>query len=142
MVLKMESVMGALPHTSGDLNCFGLAVAAQLRRRYPVHAAKNVAADINCTLKAAENLLDGHLSAKSITRLINAYGVGILLDASAALTGRTLKDFIIEQAEQARLEQARARERELEYTALTKSFAPAPAPEPSGMVGERPERVC
>lgn len=88
--------MGSLPHNS-EASCFGDAVARALRARYPFHTAKLVAADLDCTIKAAENLLAGHLSAKSITRLVNAYGVWFLFDAGAALSGKTPIEIIQEE---------------------------------------------
>lgn len=109
--------MGALPHECRG-SCFGRAVAARLTELHPVHTAKHVARDLNCTPKAAENLLAGHLSAKSITQLSTVYGLGFLIDVGAAVTGTTLRDFIVAQADDARREQLRAQEREREFNRL------------------------
>lgn len=97
---------------------FGIAVADELRRRYPFKTANHVAADLKCTFKAAENLLQGHLSRKSITALIRVYGLGLVIDSGAAVAGTTLHKYIIEQADRAREEQARARAVESEFEHL------------------------
>lgn len=110
--LVVESVMGSSPQGRID---FGRAVGDELKRRYPFKTASNVAADVGCTIKAAENVLNGHLSAKSITRLVQVYGLGLLIDSGATVAGTTLKDFVIEQAASARREQEVARVRELEH---------------------------
>lgn len=89
------------------------AVASILRRRYPHSAAKFVATDLSrvglgeCTLRTAENLLGGRLSARSITRLALAYGTEFLLELGSEVTGETLEQVIRAQAEAARAEAAR-----------------------------------
>lgn len=100
---------------------FGEAVAALLKRKYPHRTSKEVAADLTdvglgeVTIKAAESILSGHLSAKSLTRITLAYGPGFLLEAGAEVTGTTLQDYIIAEKERARHEREiwEAREREL-----------------------------
>lgn len=103
--------MGSHPHDCNDA-AFGKAVAALLYARYPFHTAKQVAQDLTldrreCTIRTAENILAGHLSAKSLTRLVRAYGLGLVIEAGAAVTGKSLDTFITEQAEAARCEQRR-----------------------------------
>jgi plasmid maintenance system antidote protein VapI len=90
---------------------------------HPVHTAKHVARALNCTPKTAENILAGHLSARSITRLTMAYGLGFLIDVGAAVTGTTLRDHIIEQANQARREQLMAEAREREFIELEQGLS-------------------
>jgi len=113
MSLTGETFMGSVPHNRRTADCFGLAVGALLRKRHPYHTAKSVAADLSavgmgeCTVRTAENLLAGHLSAKSVTRLTLAYGLGFLIEAGAAVSGETLESFIETQADRARNEQSR-----------------------------------
>lgn len=120
-----------LRHHNCSPSCFGLTAAALLRQRHPFHTAKLVARDLGVTVKTAENILAGHLSARTITKLIEAYGLGFVIEAGAEITGQTLRDFIVSQAEQARLEQAKAQEREHELRRLeaelreVRSFAPS-----------------
>ena len=115
-------VMGTFPHVSRqDSECFGLACAAVLSGRYPDNAAKCVARDLEITPKAGENLLAGHISKRSMSLLVKAYGPGFLLEVGAAMVGQSLNEYletyIIENAERARLEQERAKEREARYRA-------------------------
>ena len=114
--------MGKLPHTLHP-SCFGLTVAAVLRERYPRDTAKLIARDLKCSPKSAENLLNGHLSARSITRLTLAYGLGFLIDAGARLTGVTLENYIIEKARAARLAQEHWDRRGQEYEAMHAALA-------------------
>ena len=129
MSLTRETFMGALPHGC-EASCFGHAVAARLAGMHPVHTAKHVARALNCTPKTAENILAGHLSARSITRLTMAYGLGFLIDVGAAVTGTTLRDHIIEQANQARREQLKAEAREREFMELEQGLSPRGAERP------------
>lgn len=78
------------------------AVAAELRRRYPHHTAKSVARDLDCTPKAAANLLDGHLSAASARLLILAYGPGWVSERVFESASDTMAAYIRAQAEEAR----------------------------------------
>lgn len=84
-----------------------------------------VARDLSCAVRTAENILGGHLSAKSITRLTLAYGLGFLIDAGAAVTGMTLEKYIKEKALAARLAQEEWRRREHEYDQLQAALAPS-----------------
>lgn len=115
--------MGALPHGC-EASCFGHAVAARLYELHPVHTAKSIARALNCTPKTAENILAGHLSARSITRLTMAYGLGFLIDVGAAVTGTSLRDHITQQADAARQEQLRAKDREREFMELEQGLSP------------------
>lgn len=133
MPLTRVSVMGSVPQQSQSSG-FGEAVAYLLGRRYPHHTAKHVASDLSkvgmgeCTIRTAENLLGGHLSAKSITRLTLAYGLGILIDAGAALTGETLEIFIAKRARAARDEQAKWDELEAQLSGEPPPDADPPTP--------------
>lgn len=125
MSLTETTIMGAVPHkrSRGEITDFGLAVARELERRHPVHTAKMVARDLSaqgveCTVRTAENILSGHLSARTLTRLVEAYGLGLLIEAGASVTGQTLEQFIRESAEDARRERAAAGERWRRQSAL------------------------
>jgi len=124
MPAMRDAFVGVLPQArSFDDGCFAEEVAKRLRARHPVHTAKNVARDLNCTPKTAENILAGHLSGRSIARLSMVYGLGFLIDVGAAVTGTTLRDFIVAQADDARREQIKAMEREREFTELEEGLA-------------------
>lgn len=138
MPAMRDAFVGVLPQARDfDDGCFAKEVAERLRARHPVHTAKNVARDLNCTPKTAENILAGHLSGRSIARLSMVYGLGFLIDVGAAVTGTTLRDFIVAQADDARREQIKAMEREREFTELEEGLAagaprrPGPRREPS-----------
>lgn len=120
----MESRVLGQEHqqTFDDETAFGRAVAEALQLRHPVHTAGHVAQALRCTKKAAENILAGHLSARTITRVVRAYGLGLLIDAGGALTGQTLENFIIENATNARRERVVAEQREREHRALLKEL--------------------
>lgn len=127
--------MGLHPHNRREATDFGLAVARELAARYPVHTAKEIARDLSrqgpeCTIRTAENILRGSLSARTITRLTLAYGLGLLIDAGAAVTGTSLREHIISQAEQARRDRAQAEELELELTELAGRLAPTRSVDP------------
>ena len=103
---------------------FGIAVAAVIKRRHPHNTSGLLAQHLRCTKKAAENVLAGHLSARSITRLTKAYGLSLLIEAGAAVTGETLETFLRSRAADARREAEhweRLHEQEL-------PFDPSPTP--------------
>jgi hypothetical protein len=143
MTLMEPTIMGLVPHVRSEVTDFGLAVARELARRHPVHTAKMVARRLSetgpeCTIRTAENILAGHLSARTITRLTLAYGLGLLIDAGAAVTGKTLRQHIEEQVGQARRDAARARALERELIDLEERLAAGPS-EPSGGDWGRPQ---
>lgn len=99
----------------------GEAVAKWLRHRHPTNTAKIVARDLGVDPRTAENLLSGHLSGPTITRLFRAYGWRFIAVVGAATVGETYEASIerelreiaherrdIEEREQ-RLRQAYAR---------------------------------
>lgn len=130
MTLAERTFMERQPHKSraSDL---GREIGAALKRRYPHHTAKLVAADMKSTVKAAENLLDGHLSARSATRLIEAYGPGFMAEAVMAAAGTTLKNHIIAQAERARQEAVRQGDIAREHLQLAEDLVPPSVERPS-----------
>ena len=123
MPMTRETFMGALPHEL-ETSCFGHAVARRLAGMHPVHTAKHVAQRLECSPKTAENILAGHLSARSITRITRAYGLGFLIDVGAAVTGTSLRDHITQHADAARREQVRAKDREREFMELEQGLSP------------------
>jgi hypothetical protein len=92
---------------------FGAAVSAVLRAKYPHHTAKQLAETLTrvgmgeCTVKAAESILSGHLSARSLTRLTKAYGPPFLIEVGIRVTGQSMEGLIAEQAQRARNEVVR-----------------------------------
>jgi hypothetical protein len=109
--------------------CFGEACARVLRRRYAVHTEKRIAQDLRITTKAAENLLLGHLSKRSMSLLVQAYGLQFLIDTGAEMTGQSLETFIETQAADAERAAARAKARAHELRTLRARLA---SPDRSG----------
>ena len=105
-------------HPQEVATSFGKAVAAQLKRRHRYHAAKTLAQDLDVGIRTAENILSGHLSSRTMTLIVMAYGPGPIIEAAAGVAGHTLETFITEQAAEAELAEARARERASELHRL------------------------
>ena len=137
MTMAGMSVLGLDHHVSHDDTAFGRAVAAALMERHPVNTSGHLAQRIRCTKKAAENILAGHLSARSITRLVQAYGLGLIIDAGAAVTGQSLRAYILSQAEEARRDASRAEELARDLTELEGRLASRP-PQRPGSLGRPP----
>ena len=102
MTTEVRTLMGKNSHDASHTVCLARAIAAELKRRYPANTMKQVARDLGCTPKAAENLLDGHLSAASAARLISAYGPGWVAERVLEAAGSSLEDYIRAQADAAR----------------------------------------
>lgn len=98
--------MGLESQTSQP-GCVARTIAAWLKARYPIHTIKQVARELCCTPKAAENLLNGHLSAAAAARLLAAYGPQPFIEASLAAAGTSLDSYIRGEAERAGQEQRR-----------------------------------
>jgi hypothetical protein len=92
--------------------CFGQAVGVVLRRRHPFHTAKLVARDTGCTIRSAQNILRGHLQARTLTRLVLTYGPWFLLEAYGHMTQQDLGDLVATERESGR-QQFEAKERHL-----------------------------
>lgn len=120
----MESRVLGREHqlATDDETAFGLAVARALEARHPIHTAGHVAQALRCTKKAAENILAGHLSARTLTWIAKAYGLSVMIEATASVAGQSLENFIIENAATARRERAAAEQREREHQALLKEL--------------------
>lgn len=88
--------------SDGSVQSLGLALASKLVGRFPLQTAKCVARELRCTVKAAENLLDGHLSARTVTMIIEAFGPGFVAEAVMSAAGTSLITYIRTQADEAR----------------------------------------
>jgi hypothetical protein len=110
--------------------CLARAIAAELRRTYPHHAAKYVARDLDCTPKAAANLLAGHLSTTSIARVIGAYGPGWVAERVLEAAGLTLESYVEIQAAEAERAAVRARETAIAARTLRKRLETARGGDP------------
>lgn len=128
------SVVGT-PSQKYERSCFAGAVAHWLRGRHPVQTLKNVAADLGCTYKSAENLLNGHLSAAHTARLLAAYGPRIFIEASLAAAGTSLDAYIEHEAQVAAEEQRRWGAEASRYMELGRRLG---AGDPGGGDGLRP----
>ena len=122
---------------------FTAELAAALKRRHPFHTTKLVSQDLGSTLKAAENLLAGHLSGPMLSRLIGAYGPSIIIEAGLGAAGTSLDQFIRDEALRAQQEQRRW-EGEVhhfaELEAQLLSRAPPGGSEPGRMDGREAQR--
>jgi hypothetical protein len=118
MAMIGEHFMGQETQDNPRTACLARAISAELRRRYPNNTAGYVAQDLQCTKKAAANLLDFHLSATSIARIIAVYGAGWVADRVMEAAGTTLENFIEHQAAEAERAAVRARERAREAREL------------------------
>jgi hypothetical protein len=78
----------------------GEAVSKWLKHRYPQHTAKTVARDTGLDTRTAENLLQGHVSSVSLTKLIGRYGWSFLTAVGAAVIGETYESSITRELEE------------------------------------------
>lgn len=111
MAQGLATIVGQFNQASPDNLCLGAVVAAELRRMYPVGGVKQVAGDLACTLKAAENVLKGHLSSVMMGALISAYGPGWLAERVLETAGLNLEAYIEQQIADAESAAIRAREK-------------------------------
>lgn len=137
MTPRTDTFMGDATHDNSNTACLARAIAAELRRMYPHFTAGHVASDLGCTKKAAANLLDGHLSAASIARVIEAYGPMWVAHRVAEAAATTLEQCIKTNAAKAREEQAAAEERRRAHEALLEDLRASRAGDAVG-VGPMP----
>ena len=131
--------MGADTHNSrGGVRSLGLAVAAMLRERYPLQPAKQIAVALRCTPKTAANILDGHLSTRTATMIIEAFGPGFMADAVMAAAGTTLIKFIRTQAEEARASAHIQEEKARELAQLETALRTSRHAQPESSLGRAP----
>lgn len=133
-----RTFMGKETHDTGTVLCLARAISAALTARYPHHTAKHVAQDLGCTPKAAANLLDGHLSAASVAKVIGAYGPGWVAERVLEAAGLNLEAYIRSQAEEARATAYRHEERARELAHLETQLAASRRPQLEGRVGRLP----
>ena len=138
MTLMDRSFMGAQTQDTGSVVCLARAISAELTRRYPHHTAKHVAQDLGCTPKAAANLLDGHLSAASVARVIGAYGPGWVAERVLEAGGWTLETYIRTQADEARASAHRLEEKARQLAHLETQLAASRRSQPAGRMGRLP----
>lgn len=127
MTARTDSFMGAETQDISRTACLARAMGAEFRRMYPHFTAGHVAQDLGCTKKAAANLLDGHLSATSIARVIETYGPMWVAHRVAEAAATTLEQCIKSNAAKAREEQAAAEERRRAHEALLEDLREARA---------------
>jgi len=130
--------MGGRTQDTTQKLCFARAISAELGRLYPHHTAKYVAQDLGCTPKAAANLLDGHLSAASVAKLITAYGPGWVAERVLEAGGLTLTDYIRRQAQEARATASNLEKKAQELAHLETELRAARRPVSAGHVGRGP----
>lgn len=133
-----RTFMGAKTQDSGSVACLARAISLELARRYPHHTAKHVAQDLGCTPKAAANLLDGHLSAASVAKVIGAYGPGWVAERVLEAAGLTLETYIRAQADEAEASAHRHQERARQLAQLETQLAASRRAQPEGRVGFGP----
>ncbi len=130
--------MGAKTQDTGSVACLARAISSELVRLYPHHTAKHVAQDLGCTPKAAANLLDGHLSAASVAKVIGAYGPGWVAERVLEAAGYSLESYIRAQAEEAEATAHRHSERARELAHLETQLAASRRPQPESRMGRLP----
>ena len=139
MTMTEQTFMG-LQHQQkrGAGRSLGLEVAALLRERFPHHTAKAVARALGCTIKTAENILAGHLSGRTATMLIEAFGPGFMADAVMASAGTTLANFIRSQAAEAEATAHRHQQKARELAQLETQLRASRRSDSAGSVGLAP----
>lgn len=140
MTRGAETFMGAKSQALAP-GALGEAVAELLRRRHPYHTMNLVAADLNCSLKTAENYLNGHLSGPGLVRLLNVYGASFGVDAVLLAAETTLTAIIQEKARHAEQEERRWAEirRFTETQADILARSEARSAQPESLVGRSAE---
>jgi len=104
--------MGTDPERLQLSATLGEATAKWLRHRYPNNTAKMVARDTATDPRTAENIIAGHLSATTLTKLIRAYGWAFLAAVGAATVGETYENAINRELEEIADERRRLDENE------------------------------
>lgn len=135
MTLMDRTFMGEQTQDTRGSTCLARAISSELARQYPHHTAKHVAQDLGCTPKAAANLLDGHLSAASVAKVISAYGPGWVAERVLEAAGWTLETYIRSQAAEARATAHRHQEKARELAHLETQLAASRRPQPEGRMG-------
>lgn len=99
MTETWTQIMGLDPHELQlSLNA-GEAVSRWLKHRHPANTAKLVARDTGLDPRTVENILEGHLSGTTLTKLLLAYRYGLGMTVMAAVLGETYEDSITRELE-------------------------------------------
>lgn len=119
------TIIGRNSHDRNDAVCLGRAIAAELRRMDPVGTQKALERRLSCGRKLAESILDGHLSAPTLGKLIAAFGAPWLAERVLEAAGLNLEILIETKAAEAEAAADRAREAAREARALHERFTTA-----------------
>lgn len=93
-------VMGLRPDELQLSLSAGEAVARWVKDRHPQNTAKLVARDTGMDPRTVENVLAGHLSGATLTRLILAYRSRFVLHVAAAVMGEDIEDDITRELQE------------------------------------------
>lgn len=110
MTITADGIMdfgGQLLPFSRDLR---EALAIYARRRWPTNTSGHAAKSWGIPKTTAANLLKGHASDATVTRIIRAGGWGLALPVIGAVIGEPVHEFFREQMKQAAREAERAQE--------------------------------
>jgi hypothetical protein len=88
------------------------ALAIYARRTWPLNTSVHAAKAWGVPKTTAANLLKGHASDATVTRIIRAGGWGLALPVIGAVIGQPVHEFFREQIRQAEKEASRAQEHE------------------------------
>lgn len=99
MDARTVHVMGFDPQLLQLPLSVGEAIGRYLKHRHPIHTAKHAARLVGIDIRTAENLLAGHLSAVTLTKLLRAYGWDLLTCVGTAVVGETYEQSINRELE-------------------------------------------
>lgn len=111
MTQTWTEIMGFDPYELPLSISAGEAAARWLRHRYSQNTAKLVARDTGMDPRTVENILDGHLSGPTFTKLLLAYRLNFGLTVISAVLGES-----IQQAAQREIEEIADERRHAEET--------------------------
>jgi hypothetical protein len=136
MTLTADTIM----HLDGQLLPFSRdlreALAIYARRTWPVNTSGHAAKAWGIPKTTAANLLKGHASDATVTKIIRAGGWALALPVIGAVIGEPVHAFFREQMKEAAREAERAREHEQLAQAAYRRLAGGPA-DPSEDRGTR-----
>lgn len=99
MSATWTEVMGLEPYDLQLSLPAGEAVARWLKHHHPMHTAKLVARDTGLDPRTVENILDGHISGATLTKLILAYRFAFGLTILEAVLGETYAESLEHELE-------------------------------------------
>jgi predicted transcriptional regulator len=106
-----NEVMGRHPQLMLTLNS-GEAIGTWLRREHPRETIKAIANNAGIDRRTAENILQGHLSAVTFTKLVRAYGWRFMAAVGAEMIGETYEQYLHRELEDIAHERRGLEERE------------------------------